>query len=160
LGCFAAAQKLANFAISKRPQMKVVGFYSAIGPLQEGIASGQNAGCGNRFDLKNQATLAQSGTDRSYYDLREAYVAALSIEKSLTKKDQLLKSANAEGTGRRKTQCNAGGSKGTFGTQEEGHYLDGNDRRSRSPHRYHYRRFAEIGSSFQFVNKRTALVGT
>jgi hypothetical protein len=92
-----AGTKLAEFAIGKRSKGKVVGFYEAIRPLQKALH--QDRPLTEEIDLiaKSRKILQPKEMAEATTDLKEAYVAALGVETSLTKKDRLLKAAASEG---------------------------------------------------------------
>jgi hypothetical protein len=92
-----AGTNLAEFAIGKRSKGKVVGFYEAIRPLQKALH--QDRPFTEEIDLiaKSRKILQPKEMAEATTDLKEAYVAALGVETSLTKKDKLLKAAASEG---------------------------------------------------------------
>jgi hypothetical protein len=92
-----AGTNLAEFAIGKRSKGKVVGFYEAIRPLQKALH--QDRPFTEEIDLiaKSRKILQPKEMVEATTDLKEAYVAALGVETSLTKKDRLLKAAASEG---------------------------------------------------------------
>jgi hypothetical protein len=92
-----AGIKLADFAISKRSQTKVTGFYEAIRPLQKALHQGRPLTEEIDLIVKSRKILQPKEVTEATTDLTEAYVAALGIETSLTKKDRFLKAADAEG---------------------------------------------------------------
>jgi tetratricopeptide (TPR) repeat protein len=96
-GQLAAAQKLTSFAISKRPQTKVVGFYGAIQPLRKAVHRDRPPAEEIVLIAKTRRLLHDPELAEATRDLTEAYVAALTTEKSLTEKDRLLKGADSEG---------------------------------------------------------------